>query len=121
MALMAVIKHQPVGVDGTGGCAEIVVPTTGGNVVPGTEGTGGPDVTPGGPVDGTAGLTPAKRDISALVCCCIISIETILAVLPCILLIQWLSKTYCSLSLLLCYSYLLQKRTNGLRSFAESM
>ena len=57
---MAVIKFQPVSVDGTGGCAEIVVPTTGGNVVPGTEGAGGPDVTPGGPVDGTAGLTPAK-------------------------------------------------------------
>jgi len=57
---VALIWLKPVGVDGTGGCADIVVPTTGGKVVPGTEGAGGPDVTPGGPVDGTAGLTPAK-------------------------------------------------------------
>ena len=56
------IRFKPVSVDGTGGFADIVVPTTGGNVVPGTEGAGGPVVTPGGPVDGTAGLTPAKCD-----------------------------------------------------------
>jgi len=58
-----VIRLKPVGIDGTGGFADIVVPTTGGNVVPGTEGAGGPVVTPGGPVVGTAGLTPAICDM----------------------------------------------------------
>jgi len=60
---MPVIRFKPVGVDGTGGFADIVVPTMGGSVIPGTEGAGGPVVTPGGPVDGTAGLAPAKGKI----------------------------------------------------------
>ena len=32
--LMPVIRFKPVGVDGTGGFADIVVPTMGGNFVP---------------------------------------------------------------------------------------
>jgi len=79
--LMALIWLKPVGVEGTGGCAVIVVPTIGGNVVPGTEGAGVPDVTPGG----TVGLTPAKRDICTLVCCSITSIKAFLVVFTCTL------------------------------------
>jgi len=64
---MPVIRFKSVSIDGTGGFADIVVPTMGGNFVKETEGAGGPVVTPGGLVDGTAGLTPAKCDIYSLV------------------------------------------------------
>ena len=42
--------------------ADRVVPTTGGKVVPGTGGAGGPVVIPGGTVGGAVGLTPAECD-----------------------------------------------------------
>jgi len=57
----------PGGVRGTGGLADTVVTTPGGNVVPGTGGTGGPVVTPGGTIGGAVGLTPAKCKICAAV------------------------------------------------------
>jgi len=44
-----------------------VLTTPGGNVVPGTGGTGGPVVTPGGTIGGAVGLTPAKCKIYATV------------------------------------------------------
>ena len=44
-----------------------VLTTPGGNVVPGTGGTGGPVVTPGGTIGGAVGLTPAKWKICSAV------------------------------------------------------